>query len=126
MGQVFVVAEGFGELFADPQGGVEGGEGILRDESHSFAPDRAHLFFGQGEEVLPFKRDFPVGDLPAFAEVAHEGEGDGGFAAPTFADEAVGLSGFEGEGEVANGRVGGAVDVVGYCEGAEGEEGHEK
>ncbi len=60
----------------------------------------------------PSKQDFAVGDDAGGAEIAHDGEGEGGFAAAGFADDAEAFALVEGEGEVGDGGQAAAHGVV--------------
>ena len=90
--------EGFGELGADGEDGVEGGGGFLEDVGDVASAHAAELAFVEFEDVMAGDGHLVGGDEGGgFREEAGEGEGGGAFAAAAFTDDGDGFSGHHGE-----------------------------
>ena len=90
--------EGFGELGADGEDGVEGGGGFLEDVGDVASAHAAELAFVEVEDVVADDGHLVGGDEGGgFREKAGEGEGGGAFAAAAFTDDGDGFSGHHGE-----------------------------
>src|SRR6266571_4208592 len=95
--------DGFGDLVADGEDGIEGGHRLLEDHGNFFAAHAAHVALLEGEEIAILEEDFTVEDSSRWLgdESENRKRGDG-FAAAGFADEGDGLAGEDGEGDVAD------------------------
>ena len=56
-------ADGFDDLLADGEDGIEGGHRLLEDHGDVAAADRLHLFFGELEEVAALEEDLATEDF---------------------------------------------------------------
>ena len=98
-------AEGFGDLEADREDGVERGGGFLKDVGELSSSGLAEGGVGAGEEIgaiLPEDLTAEVAGGRGWSE-AGECEGGGGFARTTFSDDGDGFSWLDEEGEVLDG-----------------------
>lgn len=100
----FVGADGFGDLRANAENGIEGGHGLLKDHGDAAAANGAPGGFAAIGEMegsgIGEMQGSGAGDASAERKKTHEGEGEHGLAAAGFADEAEGFAGsdFEGDG----------------------------
>ncbi|MNY00831.1 hypothetical protein D3C86_1333400 [compost metagenome] len=90
---LLVEHDGFHDLLADREDGVERGHGVLRDQGDAVAADLAHLGLGEREQVLALEEDLAADDLALGAcDEAHDREGGDALAAAGFADDAEDLA----------------------------------
>ena len=120
------MGEVFAHLLLDGEDGVEGGEGLLRDEGDVAAEEGAASRGGHGGEVGAVEGQDALGGGEAWRHELGDGAADHAFAGAGFADEAEDLAGGEGEGEVADDRDGLAGEGGGDGEVLGGQEGHEE
>jgi hypothetical protein len=99
-------AEGFGDLEANGEDGVERGGGFLEDVGEFSSSGLAEGGVGAGEEIgaiLPEDLTAEVAGGKGWGE-AGECEGGGGFARTTFSDDGDSFTWLDGEGEVLHGN----------------------
>ncbi len=88
-----VNAQGFGDLLADGQDRVQGGQGFLEHHADAPSPDTLQLGFIQAEQVVAAENDPAAGELGRRAgDEAHDGQSRNGFPAARLAHEADGLA----------------------------------
>ena len=90
------------DLLADPDAGVQGGGGVLRDVGDLLAAQLAHLLPGQAEDLPVLEDDGAALELRAGSGVAQHGSADGGLAAARLTDEADHLTGLEHQVDVVD------------------------
>lgn len=96
--------EGFANLGADGEDGIEGGGGLLEDVGDFFAADGAQLALVHLEDFVAIERHLACGDAGGrLWEEAGEGEGGGAFAAAAFTDEGDGFAALELEADAFDG-----------------------
>ena len=87
----FVSADGFGNLRADAENGIERGHGLLKDHGDAAAANGAPVGLAALGEIerrgIGEVQGSGTGDAGAEGKKAHEGEGEHGLAAAGFADE---------------------------------------
>ena len=105
--------QGFGQLLADTQGGVERAQRVLRHEPQVVVPDALERLALRCEQVAPVEFDAAAAHTRVGREVAHDGEHQRGFAGAAFADDAIGLAGAHGQLQVADGVEPAAVVAIG-------------
>ncbi len=104
LGHAFVDHRHFGKLRADPHGGVQAGHRFLVDHGDFRTADLAQFLVVHGGQVAALEPDRPAGDPSVLAEVAHDGQRHGGFAAARLAHQTHRLARHHGAGEVHHRR----------------------
>src|SRR5438552_11720562 len=80
-------ADGFRELFPDPEHRVQARRGVLEDHRDLLATDVAHRRFPKLQEVPSFEQDATPGHAGrSLREEAHYGQAGHGLAAPGLTD----------------------------------------
>ena len=109
---VAVQFQGFGELAADGEDGVQRGHRLLEDHGDAVAADGAHFLFGDLQEVFAVEIDFAADDdAGGIGDEAHHGEGADALAAGAFADEGDALALLDLVGEAVHGAEFAVLDV---------------
>ncbi len=88
LGQPPVQQQGFGDLGAYGEGGVEGGQRVLEDHADGVSADLSQGGFRGGGEVGAPEQDPAFGDPAAGRQQAEDGQRRHGLAAAGFADDA--------------------------------------
>jgi hypothetical protein len=102
-----VGAQRLGDLRANPHHRVERGRGLLEDHPDASTANLAHLLFIERQQVASLEDDAPARDVPGLDQ-PEKRETGGGLTATRLADQRVGLSRLEPEGDAvhrANGTV---------------------
>ncbi|MNL36441.1 hypothetical protein D3C87_1585220 [compost metagenome] len=90
---LLVERDGFHDLLADREHGVERGHGVLRDQGDAVAADLAHLGLGEAQQVLALEEDRAADDLALGARhQPHDRQGSDALAATGFAYDAEDLA----------------------------------
>ncbi len=72
-------ADGFGDLLADGEDGIQRGHRFLKHHGDATAAEAADFFVGHGEDVVAVKADV-AGDASVLREQTEDGERGDGFA----------------------------------------------
>ena len=92
------------ELLPDLHGGIEARHRLLVDHRDLRAAQAAQFRLRQLAHVAALELDAAADDLPDIGEVAHDAEGDGGFAAAGFPDDSHRLARHDRAGKVHDRR----------------------
>jgi hypothetical protein len=118
-----MLAQDFRHLLPHGEHRVERGHGFLKDHADAVAPDGAHVFRSQGQQIFPGKMDLTLNFGGVGGQEAHDRQRGDGLAAARLAHQAQGLPGLDvqiypGHGpEAAQGRVEMDVEVLHLEEG---------
>lgn len=123
-GHALVPLEHLGDLSADGDDGVEGGERVLEDHADVTAATLAHLLVGEGEQVGAVEVDRAGHLVAAGGQQAHDRERGHRLAAAGLADQADGLPGLDVEAHPVDGGEGGLpLPAEGHRQVAHGQQG---
>ena len=92
----------FRQLAADGHHRVEAAHRVLVDHGDLASADGAERGVVEAGHVAALEQDAPGDEAAGAAEIAHDGEGDGGLAGAGFADEAERLALVDGEAEAGD------------------------
>jgi hypothetical protein len=116
--------EDLADLASDPDRRVQGPTRLLVDHGDRPRPQPAQLLLAHGAEVLAVDGDGSCAEAPVAGEVAGEGKGGRGLAAPGLPDDAEGFLPLDAEGDVAKRQLVAPPHSIGDVQVGDVERGH--
>ena len=100
LGHALVDDEGLTQLLVHAEHGVQGGHGLLEDDGDGVAADGIHLLAAELGQVTALEQHLAGGDVAVGVQKLQDGHGRLGLAGAGLTDDADGLAGLQGIGNI--------------------------